>query len=140
MRWANFGLRLSFLANYKQKMVKKLLKLLLKGTKNEAQFLKVAGSYCPRSPVVLLRAIRLQGILRLRVLIPDQDYNRGSRAIRTRNLNPDKVIWLRVLIRIVIWFIRIIKGEGRGSVVSATTPAQRLLCCVLARGSQSQTC
>jgi hypothetical protein len=29
-----------------------LRKLLLKGTKNEAQFLKVAVSYCPRPPVV----------------------------------------------------------------------------------------
>jgi hypothetical protein len=37
-----------FLANYIQKMVIFLLKLLLKGTKHEAQFLTVAVSYCPR--------------------------------------------------------------------------------------------
>jgi hypothetical protein len=32
-------------------MVNVLLKLLLKGTKNEAHFLNVAVSYCPRPPV-----------------------------------------------------------------------------------------
>jgi hypothetical protein len=35
------------------------LKLLLKGTKNEAQFLKVAVSYCSRPPVILVVAAPL---------------------------------------------------------------------------------
>jgi hypothetical protein len=54
IRRAIFELRLSFLANYIQAMLTFfLLKLLLKSTKNEAPFLKVAVSYCPRHPVVL---------------------------------------------------------------------------------------
>jgi hypothetical protein len=51
IRRAIFELRLSFLANYIHTKLKFLLKLLLKGTKNEAQFLNVAISYCPRPPV-----------------------------------------------------------------------------------------
>jgi hypothetical protein len=60
MRRANLGLRLSFLANYIQTLVFLLLKLGLKGTQNEAQFLKVKDkvSYCPRPPVHVESSVR----------------------------------------------------------------------------------
>jgi hypothetical protein len=52
VRRANLRLRLSFLANFvRTKNGQISLKLPLKRTKNEARFLNVKVSYCPRPPV-----------------------------------------------------------------------------------------
>jgi hypothetical protein len=60
IRRANLEVRPSFLANYIPTIVKVRSKILLRGTKNQAQLLKVTASYCPRSPVYeLLEALKV---------------------------------------------------------------------------------
>jgi hypothetical protein len=48
---SEFEVEAQFLSKLHTKNGYFLLKLLLKGTKNEAQFLKITVSYCPRPPV-----------------------------------------------------------------------------------------
>jgi hypothetical protein len=55
-----FEVEAQFLSKLNTNNSSLLLKFLLKGTKNEAQFLKVTVSYCPRPPVGTCGAGRLK--------------------------------------------------------------------------------